>query len=148
MLSSLEREGLPAREPLFEAVPMLHAGLAELPAEQHRLLGLRMVRREVHQAAVEILHLHTQGLELGDEARDLAGGVGDLLLELTNTLRVETATVAGNPHLDTLEPLAHMKEPATRLNELLEQRTNDLEGRVRLVLSEELHPGMLNSADA
>src|ERR1044071_8421011 len=91
----VERQGFPAREALFEAVPEADLVLADLPAEQD-FLAVRPQRREVDQAAVEILHLHPELLQQGHSSSDRLGLPLELALQLTGLLWVEVAAVAGD----------------------------------------------------
>jgi len=146
LLSSLEREWLPARESLFDPVPVLDAVLAEVPAEEHGLVTLRVVRWKVDQPLVEILHLHAGRLELTHEERDLGADLRSPILELAHPLRIETAAVPGHSAFDLLEPAGHMDEAPASSYEALDQRPHDLERVVGLLLGEDPHRAMLNSA--
>jgi hypothetical protein len=146
--SSLEREWLPARESLFDPVPVVDADLAEVPAEEYGLLAVRVVRRKVDQSLVEILDLHAGRLELTHEDRDLGARLRSLLLELPYPFRIETATVPGHSAFDMLEPAGHVHEAPTSSYEPLDQRPYDLERVVGLLLGEDPHRAMLNSAVA
>jgi hypothetical protein len=148
LLSSLEWEWLPARESLFDPVPVLDAVLPEVPAEEHRLVTFRMVRRKVDQPLVEILHLHADRLELTHEERDFAADLRSMLLELAHPFRIETAAVPGHAAFDLLEPAGHMQEAPASPYEPLDQGPHDLERVVGFLLSEDPHRAMLNSAVA
>ena len=123
-------------------MPVLHAGLAQLPTEENGLVAFRMPGGKVDQAAVEVFHLDAQGLELADGGGDLPGSVRNLLLQLSHPFRIEPAAVAGHPGLDAFEARARVDEPAARPHEGLGQRADDRQRRVGLVLGEELHPRM------
>jgi hypothetical protein len=148
LLSSLEREWLPARKSLFDPMPVLDAFLAEVPAEEHCLVTLRVVRRKVDQPLVEILHLHAGRLELTHEERDLGADLRSLLLELAHPLRIETAAVPGHSAFDSLEPAGHVYEAPASAYEPLDERPHDLERVVGFLLGEDPHRAMLNSAVA
>jgi hypothetical protein len=147
-LSSLEREWLPARESLFDPVPVLDAVLAEVPAEEHGLVTLRVVSRKVDQALVEILHLHARRLQLTHEDRDLGADLRTLLLKLPHPFRIETAAVSGHSAFDFLETAGYMDETSASAYEPLDERPHDLERVVGLLLREDPHRAMLNSAVA
>jgi hypothetical protein len=146
LLSSLEREWLPARESLFDPVPVLDALFPEVPAEEHCFETLRVVCRKVDQPLVEILHLHTGRFELTHEERDLGADLRSLLLELAHPLRVETTAVPGHSSFDLLEPGSNMHEAPPSAYEPLDQRPYDLERVVGFLLGEDPHRAMLNSA--
>jgi hypothetical protein len=146
--SSLEREWLPARESLFDPVPVPDAVLAQVPAEEHGLVTLRVVRWKVDQPLIEVLYLHAGGLELTHEDRDLGADLRSLLLELAHPLRIETAAVPGHSAFDLLEPAGHVDEAPASSYESLDQRSHDLERVVGFLLREDPHRAMLNSAVA
>src|SRR5437763_16119176 len=77
--SSVEREGLPPREPVVEAVPVADLVLAEVPAEEHLLAVTE--RGEVDQARVEVLHLHAERPDRIDRRDDSLGRGADVLVE-------------------------------------------------------------------
>jgi hypothetical protein len=147
-LSSLEREWLPARESLFDPVPVLDAVLAEAPAKEHGLVTLRVVGRKVDQPPVEILHLDARRLHLIHEDRDLGADLRSLLLEFPHPFRIETAAVPGHSAFDLLEAAGYMDEASASAYEPLDQRSHDLERVVGLLLREDPHRAMLNSAVA
>jgi hypothetical protein len=145
-LSSLEREWLPARESLFDPVPVADVFLPEVPAEEHSLVALRVARGKVDQALVEILHLDAGGLELTYEDRELGADLRSLPLELAHPFRIETSAVPGHSAFDLLEAAGHMTEAPASRYEPLDERAHDLERVVGLFLREDPHRAMLNSA--
>jgi hypothetical protein len=147
-LFSLERQRLPARKSLFEAVPVSDFVLSEVPAEEHGVSLPGMLRGKIDQALVEILDLDAHRLELGDEARNVGGRFSHPLLKLADPLRVETAPVSRHATFDIFELSGHVHEALADLHEALDERPDGLECRVRLFLGEEPHPAMLNSAVA
>jgi len=147
-LSSLEREWLPARESLFDPVPVLDSVLAQVPAKEHGLVTLRVPGGKVDQPLVEILHLDACRLELTHEERNLGADLCGLLLELAHPFRIEAAAVPGHPAFDLLEPAGHMDESLASGYEPFDQRPHDLERVVGLLLGEDPHRAMLNSAVA
>ena len=134
-----EGERLPAREALFEPVPEGDPVLAEVPAEEDEFPGLGVLGGEVHEATVEVLHLDTCLLELGDDETDLAGHVLDGTLSLLHMLGIEAATVPTDLAPDRREPLAVGKELLARRDEPTDQRSDHGEGRIRFPLAEEAH---------
>lgn len=52
-------------------MPVSQVVLADLPAEQHRLAGPWMNRREVHEAAFQALHLHPERLQALEDVAEL-----------------------------------------------------------------------------
>jgi hypothetical protein len=129
-------------------MPVGYLFLSEAPAKKHGVSFFGVLGGEVDETRVEILDLNAGRLELGDEARDVGRSLRSPLLELADAIRVETAAVARDASLDVLEPSGHVHEALAGLDEALDQGPDRLERRVRLILREELHPAMLNSAVA
>ena len=109
-------------------------------------MTLHVVRRKVDQPPVEILHLHPGRLELTHEERDLGADLRSLLLELPHQLRIETAAVPGHATFDLPEPAGYMHEALPSGYKPLDERPHDLERVVGLLLGEDPHRAMLNSA--
>lgn len=129
-------------------MPVLHVVLTEMPTKKDGLVCFGMRGGEIDQAAVEVFHLDAQRLELFDGRSHVAGRVLELVLQLPHTLRVEAASVSRDAAVDKLEPTPYMEKPLAGVDKTLNERSNDGERRVCLVLSEEPHVGMLNSAFA
>src|SRR5262245_32334394 len=98
-----------------------------------------MARGEVDQAAVEILDLDAQLVDLADDGGQLGSGTCDRLLELADAARIEAAAVPGNVRLHLLELRAELDVRPSLLDEALHERTHDGKRAVRLVWREELH---------
>lgn len=138
-VSSLERQRLPAREPLFEPVPVGDALLAVVPAEEHELAVFRVTGRKVDETPVEVLHLYPGGLELGHEPSHLARGFLDGALCLLELGGLEPASVPGHAAAKRTQPAARRKEPPSCGDEPLDERRDDGERGVRFLLGEEAH---------
>ena len=98
-----------------------------------------MVGGEVDEPAVEVLHLHAGGLEVGDQQRDLLRDLVDGILRLLDACGIETATVAGDLVPKLGEALSVGDETPARGDEPLDERRDDAEGFIRLLLAEEPH---------
>src|SRR5919198_3494099 len=88
---SVQRQGLTAGVALVGAVPERDLGLAELPAEQDDAAAV--LAREVDQAAVEVLHLHAEALQLLEHRHELRGGLLHLGGDGCDVGRRESAAV-------------------------------------------------------
>src|SRR5712691_4136644 len=132
---SIEWQGFPAGEAFVEAVPERDLRLADLPAQEDVLAAV--LRREVQQTLVEILHLHARIVEAADAIRDGVGSAGDLLRCVTHLTRCDVTTVAGDAR-DELGLLdLRPRELAAVPHHLLRDRTHVIERRVRLVRGKE-----------
>jgi len=120
-------------------VPESHPILSEMPAEQHEIVAFGMAGREVDEPAVEVLHLHADRFELGNEKPDLVRDVFDGALDLLRACRIEPAAVPGHLSLEAGEALPLGNEVATRCDEPFDEWRNDAQRVVRLLLAEEPH---------
>src|SRR4051794_35830271 len=89
-----------ARETVVLAVPPRDLVLAELPAEEHRLAVVQ--RREVHETAVEVLHLGAVLGDLVDEACQAPRDGVDLGSRLSELGGRDSASVAADLSLELL----------------------------------------------
>ena len=118
---------------------MRDAVLAKVPAEQDEVTALGVPGREVDEAAIEILHLHTCLLELCDDEPDLARHGLDGVLCVLHVLGIEPAAVARHLASNGRQPLALDDELLARGHEAAHQRFDDDQRVVRFVLAEEAH---------
>jgi iron complex transport system substrate-binding protein len=102
-----------------------------------------MACREVQQPAVEVLDLQPESVELLDHGRELCRGALGGFLEPVDARGVETAAVPGDRTPDRAEVLPGSHEVATPLDQLLGERPNVLERRIRLLRREEAHWGIV-----
>ena len=120
-------------------MPEGHPVLSKMPAEQHEITAFGVARREVDEPAVEVLHLHAGRLELGNEKPDLVRDLVDGALDLLRANRIEPAAVPRHLSLEPGEALPVGDEAAARGDEPFDERRNDAQRLVRLLLAEELH---------
>lgn len=118
---------------------MLDFLLAEPPAKEDGLSRTGVHGREVDQAQIEVLYLHSERMDLLDEACQLGLETGSLLLELGNPGRVEAAAVAAHAGPDGAEPAFEMLLLATAANEPLNVSAHERQSLVRLFRREETH---------
>src|SRR5919198_1041081 len=85
----------PSGEAFVDGVPEGHFGLAHLPAEQNVFAAT--LGREVEQSLVEVLHLHTRGVDAPDALDEGVCCAHDLLGSFANLPRREVAAVRGDP---------------------------------------------------
>jgi hypothetical protein len=128
-------------------MPVGHIALSETPAEEHGV-AFGVLRGKIDQALVKVLDLNADLLELVDDGGEIGRGIAGALLQLSDALGVEAATVPRDRAFHLLEPTSHVDEASACLDEPLDERSNHLQGVVRLFLREEPHRGMLNSAVA
>ena len=114
-------------------------GLAELPAEEHRLPALRVPRREVEEPAVRILELHALGVDLLHEAGGAGGRAGGPLAQRADATVVDAAAVPRDRRLGCPQLLGKAGDHAPLLREPLGERPETRQGFVRLVRREEPH---------
>lgn len=115
------------------------AVLTEMPAKQHELPAFRVPGGEVHQTAVEVLHLDTGLLEVGDDELDLVRDCLDSVLCLLHVIRVEPAPVAHHLAADRRQPPARSGEPLPGGNQSPDERLDDGQGVICFLLAEEAH---------
>ena len=120
-------------------MPEGHPVLPEMPAEQHEIAAFGVTGREVDEPAVEVLHLHAGRLELGNEKPDLVRDLLDGALDLLRANRIEAAAVPRHLSLEPAEAFPVGDEAAARGDEPFDERRNDAQRLVRLLLAEELH---------
>jgi hypothetical protein len=120
-------------------VPVAHAILAEVPAEQHDLAAFRVPGGEVDEPAVEVLDLHSRLLEIGDEEADLLRHLVYRRLSLLNLPRVEPASVPAHLVLDRREALPFLQETLARGDEPADERLDHGQSVIRFLLAEEAH---------
>ena len=120
-------------------MPEGHPVLAEMPAEQHEIAAFGVSGREVDEPAVEVLHLYAGRLELGNEKPDLVRDLLDGALDLLRANRIEPAAVPGHLSFEPGEALPVGDKAASRGDEPFDERRNDAQGVVRLLLAEEPH---------
>src|SRR6266487_779565 len=104
-----------------------------------------MKRREVDEAAVEILDQHSEALEALDAADHRLGFPPELLLERGRLLRIEIASVAGDPGRDPRPARGRDRECAPARYELLRDRPHLVEQLVRFLRREVAlrHPSII-----
>src|SRR5262249_34111053 len=88
----VEWQRFPAREAFVDAIPVGVFAPADRPAEEPLLPAAE--RGKVDESAVEVLHEHTQGLELLDAAGDGLALALEPFLDRARLLRIEVAAVA------------------------------------------------------
>ncbi len=120
-------------------MPEGHPVLPEMPAEQNEIAAFGVSGREVDEPAVEVLHLHAGRFELRNEKPDLLRDLLDGALDLLRANRIEPAAVPGHLSFEPGKALPVGDEAATRGDESFDERRNDAQGVVRLLLAEEPH---------
>ena len=113
--------------------------LAEMPAKQHEIAVFGVPRGKVDEPAVEILHLHAFRLEVGDEQPDLVRDLLDGILSLLQPGWIEASPVPRHLAPKPREPPSLGHEPPSCRDEAFDERRDDPEGIVRLLLAEEPH---------
>jgi len=120
-------------------VPEGDAVLPEMPAEQHEVAAFGVASREVDEPTVEVFHLHTGRLELGNEHPDLVRNLLDSALGLLHASWIEPAPVPGHLLLELGEMLPVRDETPARSDEPFDERRYHAKRVVRLLLAEEPH---------
>lgn len=143
MRARLQGKGLPPREPLVDAVPERDLILADVPAEEHVLT--RAPRREIDEAAVEVLHKRPGLVDPCDASRNRSRTVAQLLFHRVELGRVEVAAVTRDRLREPSVAFLQDGQRSPPLDHLLGERTDDRERLVRLLGGEvpRSHGGMI-----
>lgn len=110
-----------------------------MPAKEDEIAAFRMVGRKIDEAAVEVFHLDTGRLELGDEQSDLVCDLLDRALGLLHASRVEATAVPRHLPPEPGEALPVRDEAPAGRDEPFDEGLDHSQSLVRLLLTEEPH---------